>query len=196
MKKGWTTTKLLASGSVGVVMLIFSLAGGVLNAATGIAGTGGLINIFVQGGLTTFVVLAVRQFGSATVAWLVLSSLAIPLPIIGPAGFFLKIFNGLFIGICSDITFLLFKRRERLAGILTGAVNTVAAGFALLIILGLFGVKWLAIAEKLSELLVTFPGALILLLLSFIVGMLPGYLGWVLYDRIKNTTVVKRIQGG
>lgn len=193
MKKGWTMTKLIASGSIGVAMLIFSLAGGVLNTATGITGSGGLINVFVQGGLTTFVVLTVRQFGSATIAWLVLTILAIPLPIIGPAGFFLKIFNGLFIGTCSDITFLLFRKREKLAGVLVGGVSNVSAGIAL-VILSFFGIKWLAIAEKISELLLTFPGVLILVLGSFSLGMFTGYLGWVAYDKVKDTSVVRRIQ--
>jgi len=193
MKKGWTTTKLIAAGSVGVAMLIFSLAGGVLNTATGIAGAGGLINVFVQGGLTTFAVLAIRQFGSATVAWLVLTVLAVPLPIIGPAGFFFKIFNGIFIGICSDITFLLLRKREKIAGVLVGGASTFSAAIALFV-LSLFGIKWLLVAEKVSGALLTFPGVIILGFLAFIVGMLSGYLGWLVYSRMKETSVIKRIQ--
>ena len=193
MKKGWTTTKLIAAGSVGVAMLILSLAGGVLNSVTGIAGVGGLINVFVQGGLTTFVVLTVRQSGSATVAWLVLTILAIPLPIIGPAGFFFKILNGLFIGICSDFTSWVFRKRERVAGVLVGGASTASAAVALFA-LSLFGIKWLLVAEKVSRSLLTFPGVIVFVLLSFIAGMVPGYLGWLIYDRLKDTSVIKRIQ--
>ncbi len=193
MKKGWTTTKLIVAGSVGVTMLIFSLAGGVLNAATGISGIGGLINVFVQGGLTTFVVLTVRQFGSAMVAWLVLTILAIPLPIIGPAGFFFKVLNGLFIGICSDLACWQFRKHERMVGILVGGASTASVAIAFFV-LSLFGIKWLLVAEKVSEALLTFPGVIIFVLLAFIVGMLPGYLGWFIYEKLKGTSVIKRVQ--
>lgn len=195
MRGDWTTTKLIAAGSVGVAMLILSLAGGVLNMATGISGSGGIINIFVHGGLTTFVVLVVRQFGSATIAWLVLTVLAIPLPIIGPPGFLLKILNGLFIGICADITFLLLKRRERLASIVVGGMSTISAGATLFAMLVFLKINWLLIAEKVSELLLTFPGVSILLVFSFIAGMPAGYLGWIVYDKLKNTATIRRIQG-
>jgi len=195
MKKGWTTTKLIAAGSVGVAMLIFSLAGGVLNSVTGITGVGGLINVFVQGGLTAFVILTVKKFGSASIAWLVFSFIAITLPIMGPPGFFLKIFNGILIGICSDITYLFLSgRREKVIGIVVGGVSMATANVPLLIALSLLGINWLAIAEGLSEILVTFPGFLLLFFLSFLIGMMAGYLGWLAYDKLKNTAIIKRIQ--
>lgn len=196
MKKGWTITKLVAAGSVGVAMLIFSLAGGMLNSVTGVGGVGGLINVFVQGGLTAFIVLSAKQFGSATIAWLVFSFLAIALPIMGPPGFFFKIFNGILIGICSDIAYLfLSRKREKVIGVVIGGVSMVSANVPLLIALSLMGINWLAIAEGLSEILVTFPGFLFLFFLSFLIGTMAGYLGWLVYDRLKNTSVIKRIQG-
>ncbi len=196
MKTNWTTTKLIAAGSVGVAMLILSLAGGILNSVTGITGVGGLINVFIQGGLTTFIVLTTQQFGSATITWLVFSFLATALPIMGPPGFFFKIFNGILIGVCSDIAYLFLSgKREKVIGIVIGGVSMASANVPLLIALALLGINWLAIAERLSELFVTFPGFLFLFFSSFLIGMMAGFLGWIAYDKLKDTAAIKRIQG-
>jgi len=193
MKKGWTTTKLITAGSIGILIFIFSLPGGVLNVVTGIPGAGGFINIVAQTSLTSLAILLLRQIGTASIVWLVFTIIALPFPLIGPPGLLLKVLIGLFIGIVSDGAFVLTRKSEKLMALMIGGFNQVANFFAFLL-MATSGIKWLGGVEKMLKSWFVFPKIILLFVPTFIIGMGLGYLGWFIYLKIKDTAVVKRIQ--
>ncbi len=190
----WNLTKFVAAGSLGVFYVVLSLASAGLAAVSGSPIGAGIINVFVGGAMYPLVCLIVRQFGAATIMGLVFGLLVLPLPVLGPSGFFLKLPLALILGLVADLVFYLLRRREILASVIAGGIVECIVGIVLgLVIIALK----LPGSEGLSK-FITSP--LTLLLAGIAGGFLPGgvggYLGYLLYRKIKNTAVVKRIQGG
>jgi len=187
MKKGWTTTKLIAAGSLGALRLITALPGAAIAGVTGIPFLSGAINFLSAGILYSITCLIIPKFGAATLMASIFSILAIPLPLMGPPGFLPKVILGAVYGLLADIVFLFLKKKKRLASV---AIGSISSAFAPIVSLGLGYYLGL-------------PGAIDLIKMFFkleifisgaIVGAIAGYLGWLIYSKIENTTIIKRVQ--
>jgi hypothetical protein len=92
-------------------------------------------------------------------------------------------------GLGYDIMFLLLKKWKWLAAVVMGALGPPMMLFLILFTMQLFSVPG---AAQLGQALAS-PIALIVMLA---VGTLGGLIGLFVYNRLKNTSVVSRIQAG
>ena len=182
----WNTTKLLVIGGLAVIHLIFGFIGSSLQAATGIIGAGGAAMIILGPIVIVFCCLLIKKFGAATILMSIYGVLALPLPTLGAPGFLPKLGIAFGAGLIADITYLFFKKRDKLASFFVGATSESFIGYSIL---------WLGLMFSL-------PGTDILnkVLLSPIAILLPfiggfgGYLGYLTYNKLKNTSIIRRIQ--
>lgn len=183
----WNITRLLATGSLGVVNVVLLLFGAAITAITGIPGGGGIINIFVWGMMFAFCCLLIRQFGCATVMSFVTSIIAIPLPLLGTPGFLPKIAIGISVGLIADCLYALLKRKEKLAAFVVGAIPTTLIGLEILGLGLLFSIPGI---EQFAKFL-SIPVAIG----SLAFGAFGGYIGYRIFSNLRDTAVVKRIHG-
>jgi len=181
MKKGWTTTKLMATGALGVLWAVGSLP---------LLSIGLITHLFsgsITGLMLPLTVLIVRQFGAATIAAFVFSLLTTPLSTLGPAFLIPRLVLDTSAGLLVDLLYLYFRRNDKIAALLIGFFSTAIWPFVmgtLLIRLGLEQV------ERSLTFILTSP-----LILTFLFGgLVEGFIAYLIYQRIKNTSVVRRIQ--
>lgn len=191
MKKGWTTTKLITVGSLGVLNLVISLFGGGITIVTGIPGMSGAINGFIGAIITVFAVFLIPSFGVVTIMYTIYSILALPLPLMGTPGFFPKILLGFTVGLIVDICLLLSRKNKWLVIISASFVSQYATGLGIYLLGVYFGLPGI---EKLRK-FVFLPIPILILGGALLMGGF-GYLGFLLYKKLENTALVKRIQGG
>jgi len=188
MKKGGKTTKLITAGSIGVLYFILSLFGAGVQAVAGFVGAGGIINSFLTPIMAVICLFVIDQFGAATVMFTVIGILELPFPLTGTPGFLPKVFILTGAGIFVDIMYFFLKRDKKTASLIIGGVLTLYLAFTIVGAGRLFklpGIEWTA------KMLYSPP----VLLLAVVVGALGGFLGYIIYEKIKNTAVVRRIQG-
>lgn len=163
-------------GAMGAICFVLAWGlGTVVNTATGIPLTGGILNGLVLGVVLTIALKVVDKFGSATILWLIFAILAIPTTTLGPPGIY-KIPVGLVVGVVWDISILIFKRidKENVGYVVGGAsmsITSMLGVLAFMVLLGLPGV------EKLQSLI------LYLIIFYAILGAISVYLGILIYNK-------------
>lgn len=187
MKK-WTTVSLIATGTFGVLRLILSIPGLALSALTGIVFLDGAINFFVVGVMFPVTCLVLGRFGAATFMSVVFSVLALPLPLYGTPGFLPKVVIGAAYGLIADVVFFALRRYERLAAIAIGAIINAAATPLNVWLWSLLGLPGAAEGAR-AFLSAPFLAA------GGLLGAVAGYVGWLVYDRIREAPAVVRIRG-
>lgn len=183
----WTTTKLVVLAGLVVLGFIASLAGGFLIAITGIPGAGGFITPFLVMIVVIFALLVIRKFWTATIGCIIYGILALPTPMFGPPGFLPKILIIVGLGIWIDIVYFFFRKNDRLAPIMIGVLSAPIVSLLLIGIGLLFNMP--GIDKFINILLSPFFVAL-----TSILGATGGYIGYLFYNRLKNTSIVRRIQ--
>jgi hypothetical protein len=187
MKKDWTTTKLIAAGSLAVLTVVFQLFGAGITAVTGIPLAGGIINGFLSPATRMICLFAVDQFGAATIMGAILGLLNLPLPISGTPGFLPKVPIVIIGGVIADALYQALKRNKLIASLINGALVNVYGMLAFVKVGRLFNMPGVEQTAKLAY----SPIAIVAILLM---GAIGGYLGYVIYQKIKDTALVKRIQ--
>lgn len=185
MKKGWSTTKLIAVGSLGVLAIILMLFGAGITSVVGISLTG-VTNALVIPAVLVFCLFLIPKLWSVILLTLIYGVMSLLLPVTGPPGFFPKIIICVSQGFTAGILFFSLRKHPKLNSLLIGGISQLVA---------IFGVLWFSHwvnipgIEHTFKLVspVTIGGA-------FIVGAFGGHLGYLLYQKLKNTAVVKRIQ--
>jgi hypothetical protein len=185
---GWNTTKLIAVGSFAVLIAVLEIGGGVIAAVTGIPGTSGVIDSFVEEILIVVALFTVNQFGTATITRTILGVLVLPLPVIGIPGFLPKVGIAAIVGIVADLLYFSLKRRKKLASFIVGGASEVCYLFTMIGIGRQFRMPGI---EKMVYLMFSPLGVVG----AVLVGGFSGYFGYVFYNKIKDSTVVRRIQG-
>ncbi len=187
MKTNWNTTKLITAGSLGVLYFILSLFGAGIQAVTGFVGAGGIINSFLTPIMAMICLFVIDQFGAAIVMFTVLGILELPFPLTGTPGFLPKVFILVGAGIVVDIMYFFLRGDKKTASLIIGGVLTLYLAFTIVGVGRLFklpGIEWT------GKMLYSPP----ILFSAVIIGALSGYLGYIIYGKIKNSAVVKRIQ--
>jgi hypothetical protein len=187
MKKGWTTTKLIATGSLGVLRFILTLTSIPISISTGIPGSGGAVSFIFAAIILVLTVFIIQDFWAATISCLVFGVLAIPFPFLGPPGFLPKIILVGLVGVIVDVLFLFLKKREKIVALTIGGVSQ---GILPPILMGFLVLLDIPGSEKIFE-AISIP---LMVGGGLIGGSISGYFGYVLYKKVESTTVVKRIQ--
>ena len=185
-KKGWTLNKLIACGSLGVLSLLLQLPATALVGFIGIPLIGGLINIFIARTIESLTILTIDKFGAATLQNLVVGILAIPFLYMGPPGFLPKLIIVLLNGLIIDILFL-FGKNKKISAMLSIGIASLLFGLYYVQIGRYFAIPGI---EETAKIFLS-P---LMMLGTFMAGATSGYLGWVIYNKIKKTAIVKRIQ--
>ena len=182
----WNVTKLIAAGSLGVLMLVLNLLGVGIPAVTGIP-MSSVINGLVGPALVMISLFVIDQFGALTIVEFVYSIMALPFPLTGTPGFLPKVPIAIVGGLIGDALYVLLRGNKRIASIVIGGVNILYFTVAVTEVGRRLGIPGI---ERTAELLYS-P----LVIVAVLIGAIGGYLGWLVYSRIKDTAVVVRIQG-
>jgi len=189
MKNKWNLASLISIGSLAALDIIIGLVASVITTTTGITMASGIITSITEPLLLVVALLVVQKRGTAFLFMTIVAILALPINYSGPPGFIAKVPIIIALGLISDLLFLIFQK-----------VNYWIAA----IIIGGFLCNWYAFAVAFIGRLLKVPGIdnflnlmpiLYLVILLFIVGGFGGILGVIIYNRLKDTYVVRRIKG-
>lgn len=185
-EKKWNTTKLIAAGSFGILSLVLQLPGVTIPAITGIP-MSSVINMFIAPVFIVMCLFVIDKFGAATIMLSVFGILALPLPLAGTPGFFPKVLIFIIGGLFADLIYYFFKKNKVFVSVLIGILIPIYLGLGVYFVGNILGMPGLKQAAKFS-----FSPPMILISLLLVSG--GGYLGYLIYNKIKNTSIVKRIQ--
>lgn len=189
-KKGkWNMTKLIVTGGLAMVYLVLALSGSALQAIMVFPGAAGIIMVFISAMMFAFCCLLIRQFGCATLMGLIYSIAALPLPTMGTPGFLPKILIGVVAGVAADSMYYLLRKNPKVASIGIGAITQIIIPFMII------GLGWLLSMPGIEKFIKLFFSPMIIPVTIF-VGGLSGYVGYLLFSKLKYTSAVKRIQEG
>ena len=187
MKKGWTTTKLIAIGGLAALNVTIQLIASILTLTSDVMMASGVITSFVGPVLVVLSLLLINRFGSGFIFLTITGILDIPLAIAGPPGFLPKALLYVCLGIIVELTYFYLKRYNKIAAVaVVGGIEDVFITLSVIAVARLFNVPGVESIAK----FVSTP----MIAALFLVGCLSGYLGYLSYQKIKDTAVVKRIQ--
>lgn len=186
MGRNWTTTKLIVAGSLGVLSLVLQLFGAAIAAVTGIPLTSGFIGGLIGPALIVICLLVIDKFWAATIMYFVLGTLALPFHISGIPGFLPKVPILIVEGLISDSLYFYLKRNKLVLALVVGAMSQLYVAVAVVEVGQLFNIPGVEITAKILYSPLLIPG------LFF--SAAGGYLGYFIFQKIKNTAVVRRIR--
>ncbi len=189
MMKGLTTTKLIAIGGIATLDFLIGVFASLITIYSGIPLMSGAITAIVGSILSVVCLLMVDTFGTFTVYQLIYTSLALTTFIWGPPGFLPKVLIGLSIGISVDITYHYLKN-----------INKNFSLVLSVLILNLFGtILFVTFAKILgvpgAEKTAVFISSPIYIFAFVLVALFDAWAAIKIFNKIKDTSVVKRIQG-
>ena len=186
MLSRWTTTKLITAGSLGVLTVILTLPASALVAISGIPLLGGFINIFLDRILDALALLIIGNFGTATLKKTILGIVALPTLLLGPPGFLPKILIYATNGLIIDTIYFSIKNKK-IALFLSNGIAAIAIAFQVVYIGRVFNVPGIEQTAKifLSPFLLIGAG---------LGGGISGLIGLLIYNKIKNSSLIIRIQ--
>lgn len=180
-----TTKDYMFLGIIGALcfVLAFSL-GTIINSATGIPMTGGIINGLVVGIVIIIGLKIFDKFGSATVLWIVFSVFASATTTMGPPGIY-KIPLGIIVGLVLDIIISISNKKD-IGYILGGASMSVTNMFGVYVAMYYLSMPGLDMFKKYLVYLVFFYS---------ILGAFSAWLGLLLYkSKIQNLEVINQMK--
>lgn len=182
---GFKTRELIFIALMAALLFVvnFSIGAGII-AVTGIPGGSALVTGITNLLVLTFVALVVRRFGTLGLLYLVYGVLALPTPMAGgPPGFVWKI--PLLAG--SVLFFELFIRfgDYRKLWFFVGLPVFTIVGFAVYL-----GTYWLLGMPEFGQMLKAVP---ILFAALMVLGSLGIWLGFALYNRLKEKRIIRQI---
>ncbi len=190
----WTTTQLVAVGSVGVLVFLSGILGTAAASVTGLVGIEAFINVFVIPILMVFGMLLVPRFGTLTMISFIIGVLSLPVAGYGPPGFLPKVPVSVLSGLLADMAFLLLRQRISLRASAFVAAGPVDNALATAFYIGMiFLFPAAGIQAGFESLLSPLP-IVGLVALGAVAGVVGGLAGLKLYKKLENTAVVKRIQ--
>lgn len=193
MKKGWTTTKLIAVGSIAALQFVITLPIKGTFVGSGNNPLGAIFYLVTGPIFSVVTLLLIQQFGCLTIKSFLETLIGLPFPHVYPFPFFL--FLGPITGFILDSLFYLVKTRKQLSSFIIGGTDSFIEAFWLYLIFITVGY---AHAEKLPSLILEsikiIPQLIFIFAILIAIGSASGYLGYLIYQRIKNTAIVKRIQ--
>ncbi len=184
----FTTQKLVAIGALAAIQVVITLGGAGLNLIAGHY-IGGILNSLFYVAVPILGVLIIKEFGTATIMGLVFSVLVIPLPIFGPPGFLPKILEGVIGGLIIDLVFLIARAGfyRKITSILSGGFGLLANWLIGCFLLLMFNIPGM---EEMAKFFISPYG----IAGAFVYGCLSGFIAYLVYKKLSNTSIVKRMQ--
>ena len=187
MLKKFNTKDLIVIALLAGLYVAFALAGAILQTILEFPMASAIINIFISSAVVVLTCLIIKKFGAAILMLLIYSVVAIPLPVLGTPGFLPKVIIGLIAGLIADSIYNIFKRNEKVTSIIIGSAVQIAMGFMIL------GFGYLFSIPNLEKVIGLFLSPLIIIA-TIIIGGFSGYLGYFIYQKIKNKAFIKQLQ--
>ncbi|MBI4099585.1 hypothetical protein HY440_01115 [Candidatus Microgenomates bacterium] len=189
MKHNWTTTKLIAVGAFGVLRVLIWLPFVAINISTS-SPLLLIFSFFFFSLISVFSLLTIRQFGTVTIQTFVEWVLELPLPSIAfmPLLFAAAIIRALVV----DLLFFFLRTKEAAASIVCGGANSLvlsALTYVVYLVMGIPG------TQTIPSAIFTPIGLLLASTVVFDLGSTGGYTGYLVYKKMANTAVMRRIQG-
>lgn len=189
MKKKFSLKELLAIGGLAALLTVIKLIGSSISTISGFLWLGGLVNGLIEPIVLVLSLFILNHFGSATVMYAIISLFELPLPLRGPPGWAIKIPILILGGLVFDLVYKFLKKNKKVASVAVGIIFQAYIGLTIL------GVGYLLKVPLLyNSALLFFSYVGVITVLVF--GTFGGYFGYLVYQKIRNTAVVKRIQGG
>lgn len=185
MVKKWTPIKFIAIGGFSALLLIALLPGAMLNAITGSPNVGGPLNAILYTILIPLFILIINQVGAGTVILSIFSVLALPFPLIGTPGLFIKIPILLIAGILIDIFYRLLNKR--IFSVIVGGFFLIYVNTVVVLVANKLNIPGQEFATKFAFNPITLIGFVV-------IGLFGGWISNIIFNKIKNTSIVKRIQ--
>ncbi len=189
MKKGWTTTKLITVGGLVALKLLVTVF--FYTSFLAISGSvfSGISYVLIGPFFTVLVSLIIDQFGSVLIFSILRFIIELPLPSIFP-----EIVNFVFllvIGLTIDSFYSKLKAKKQFFSFLSGFVYNFLNMMILVFLYFTIGVP---AAENIPKI---FEVPVVIMIITFLIsigGGFSGCLAFLVYGKIKNTSMVKRIQ--
>jgi hypothetical protein len=184
MLKGFKTKDIILIVLLAVFMFIVDLLiVAPINTISGVHGMGFLIDVIFINALVTVSAIILKRFFSMTLLSTLYGVLVIPTMIMGPPTPF-KVILGVMIGITADIVIWIFRYKKIgfILGVAIANAISYPVGYYIGLLLGVPG------TEELGK-VVWFLTLAVLLL-----GILGDWLGILLYNRIKDKTLVRQLE--
>lgn len=161
----------------------FSIGAGII-AVTGIPGASGFITGITNLIFITIVALTLRKFGAVSLLYLIYGIIALPTHMAGgPPGFIWKIPVLVLIALLFEITIYIAKFRK--IGFILGLPVFVVGG--MMLYLGTYYLLGMPEFDKM------YSAALALAVIFTVLGYIGMWLGFILYNRLKNKRIIKQI---
>jgi hypothetical protein len=188
MKQGWTTTRLITVGGMGVLRVLIWVPFVALNISTS-SPVASIFSFFFFSFVSVFSLWVIGLFGTVTAQTFIEWTLELPMPSIA---FMPLMFAGAIVrAIIVDIVFQLLRAKQKTVSILCGGLNAFilsALTYTVYLIMGVPG------AQKIPAFIFTPLGLFLTLSLTFGIGGIGGLTGFMAYRKMAATSVVRRIQ--
>jgi len=185
----WSVTQLITAGSFGVLRFLLWLPFIALF-STSLNPLPTVFSLFYTSILCAISFLIIRRFGTITIQTLVEYVLELPLP--SMTFKLLAFISAVVRSLIVDFAFYSLKEREKLSSLLCGGLNSIILSFFYYLIYLVMGIPG---ADKVPSIIFSPIGLIITFTIVFGIGAIGGYVGYLIYQRLKNTSVIKRIQG-
>jgi len=182
MLKRFTTKELILIALVSALSVAFAYAFGVLNIITGIpllAAVNGLFSVI----LATFLYLTIKKFGTIIIYFLIHGILIIPGPAMGPPGIYKPIVL-LIIALVTETILIIGERKVRVA-----IPIAMSLGLVLVPVLTYLIASAMGIPNMEKTLSVLLP----MTLTALVFGLIGGWLGLKLHDKLKNKKIFRQM---
>ena len=182
---GFQTRELIFIALMAALLFVvnFSIGEGII-VATGIPGASGFITGITNVLFITFVALNLRKFGAVSLLYLVYGIIALPTHMAGgPPGFILKIPVLVLIALSYEI--IIYFARFKKIGFIIGLPIFVI--FGMMLYLGTYYLLGMPEFNKM------YGAALTLTIVFTIFGYLGLWLGFLLYNRLKDKRIIRQI---
>lgn len=185
--KPLSTAAMGALAGFGVLMFAVNILSGTLIVlGTGVPGAGGIVMFAFYAALAILARLLVPHRWAATLSSAVFGIVAIPFPVLGPPGFVFKVAITVCLGFFVDISFILLRRRPKIASYVAG-LAVGYGGLAVILLLFYFFA----------------PGAYqgfarwarnVFIWLNFVEGIAGAWIGWRLFLALRNHRVFQSLR--
>lgn len=190
MKKGWTTTKLVAIGALGVLYFLVKTIFYISTLSLSGSAFAGVIALIISPFFVILAVLIINRPGTATIFLLLSFLIQLPLPQLFPP--LVNLISFLITGLLIDgLSLLLISRNKLLLSFIGGAAYNFINALEVIILYFTIG---LAGTKNIPHFLVTSVGLILVVIILSVIGSLSGYAAHSVYKKISITSVVKRIQ--
>jgi hypothetical protein len=186
-KEKWTTTKLIAAGSLGVLLFVLEIIPASINTIAPSTAFAGPLLTFIYSVMIIVCLFLIKEFAASIIMFAIYGILSIPFFLVGPPGFLLKVPVSMVAGLIADLLYLPLRRKKYMVPIIIPGIILNYFAIVMVELAKLFNIPGMEAITK-----VVYTPVILFGNLAF--GAIGGYLGYIIYKKIKNTAVVKRIQ--